>query len=188
MKKLLSLLGAVGLVATPTATVVSCGTTLIDAPTEEEFAAKTYELGDVDIREMENSGDSEVSQGFKDYVELDKETGIAIKIAPIGAMEAVMDYAARNSKFGNDLLAANTNDATDMGELIEFDNTGILDARDGAKVSDETKSNFVYAVSFYKLSFMNFAVDYGNDGWDLVCQFTFSLFDSQANTELDSNF
>jgi hypothetical protein len=44
-----------------------------------------------------------------------------------------------NSEFGADLLAANANDATDMGELIEFDNTGILDARDGAKVSDETK-------------------------------------------------
>jgi hypothetical protein len=93
MKKLLSLLGTVGLVATSTATVVSCGTTLIDAPTEEEFAAKTYALGDLDIREMENSSDSEVSQGFKDYVELDD--GIATKIAPIGAMEAVMDYAAR---------------------------------------------------------------------------------------------
>jgi hypothetical protein len=187
MKKLLSLLGAVGLVATSTATVVSCGTTLIDAPTEEEFAAKTYALGDLDIREMENSSDSEVSQGFKDYVELDDD-GIATKIAPIGAMEAVMDYAANNSEFGADLLAANANDATDMGELIEFDNTGILDARDGAKVSDETKYNFTSFVAFDKLSFMNFAVDYGNDGWDLVCQFTFGLFDSQANTEPDSNF
>jgi hypothetical protein len=49
MKKLLSLLGAVGLVATSTATVVSCGTTPIAAPTDEEFAKDTFELGEVAV-------------------------------------------------------------------------------------------------------------------------------------------
>jgi hypothetical protein len=49
MKKLLSLLGAVGLVATSTATVVSCGTTPLAVPTEEEFEKNTFELGEVAV-------------------------------------------------------------------------------------------------------------------------------------------
>jgi hypothetical protein len=64
MKKLLSLLGAVGLVATSTATVVSCGTTPIAAPTEEEFAEKHFwAWGCCAVRDQENSGENEVSQG-----------------------------------------------------------------------------------------------------------------------------
>jgi hypothetical protein len=59
MKKLLSLLGAVGLVATSTATVVSCGTTPLAAPTEEEFAKNTFEIGDVPVSKIND--DKEVT-------------------------------------------------------------------------------------------------------------------------------
>jgi hypothetical protein len=156
MKKLLSLLGAVGLVATSTATVVSCGTTPLAVPTEEEFEKNTFEIGDVPVSKIND----------------DK------KVTPENMMKDVLAIGLKDSNFQAAYGSFLEGDLGEFDELMEFDNTGILDTRANPKDegTEEIAINFITPVELSAITFMNFAVDFGKDNtWDVIAHFTFTL-------------
>jgi hypothetical protein len=159
MKKLLSLLGAVGLVATSTATVVSCGTTPIAAPTDEEFAKDTFELGEVAVSPSSANPEN---------------------VVPLVVMSGILHAAAKNNAFlekYGDILTSDENPDFDS-QIYEMDNTGIFDTRadKNDKNTQEAALNFLSSVNPTDLTFMNWALDIGSDdSWDIIAHFTFTI-------------
>jgi hypothetical protein len=121
MKKLLSLLGAIGLVATSSATVVSCG--------DPDSDTTTYELGDITI---------DTVKGTDDNADKDMATIKSILDAVKTTGEANKDYA--------DAMAAAMKDhaPTDkMTSSIELEGVGVIgEDTDASKLIDITTSTY----------------------------------------------
>jgi hypothetical protein len=121
MKKLLSLLGAIGLVATSSATVVSCG--------DPDSDTTTYELGDITI---------DTVKGTDDNADKDMATIKSILDAVKTTGEANKDYA--------DAMAAAMKDhaPTDkMTSSIELEGVGVIgEDTDASKSIDITTSTY----------------------------------------------
>jgi hypothetical protein len=153
MKKLLSLLGAIGLVATSSATVVSCG--------DPDSDTTTYELGDITIDTVKGTDDN-----------ADKDMAVISDI-----LAAVKTAADDNKEYQAAYEAAtkdHTIDPEKMTSSIELEGVGVIgEDTDASKSIDITTST-------YEAIKMDFDGDGTND---IDAKLTFALKSSSAPVE-----
>jgi hypothetical protein len=154
MKKLLSLLGAIGLVATSSATVVSCG--------DPDSDTTTYELGDITIDTVKGTDDN-----------ADKDMAVISDI-----LAAVKTAADDNKEYQAAYEAAtkdHTIDPEKMTSSIELEGVGVIgEDTDASKSIDITTST-------YEAIKMDFDGDGTNE---IDAKLTFALKSSSAPVEV----
>jgi hypothetical protein len=155
MKKLLSLLGAIGLVATSSATVVSCG--------DPDSDTTTYELGDITI---------DTVKGTDDNADKDMAVISDILAAVQTAAEANKEYQAAYEAAVKD----HTIDPEKMTSSMELEGVGVIveETTDVSKSIDITTST-------YEAIKMDFDGDGTND---IDAKLTFALKSSSAPVEV----
>jgi hypothetical protein len=154
MKKLLSLLGAIGLVATSSATVVSCG--------DPDSDTTTYELGDITI---------DTVKGTDDNADKDMAVISDILAAVKTAAEGNKEYQAAYEAAAKD----HTIDPEKMTSSMELEGVGVIDE----KTTDVSKSIDI-TTSTYEAIKMDFDGDGTND---IDAKLTFALKSSSAPVE-----
>jgi hypothetical protein len=154
MKKLLSLLGAIGLVATSSATVVSCG--------DPDSDTTTYELGDITIDTVKGTDDN----ADKDMAVI-SDILAAVKTAADGNKEYQAAYEAATKD--------HTIDPEKMTSSIELEGVGVIgEDTDASKSIDITTST-------YEAIKMDFDGDGTNE---IDAKLTFALKSSSAPVEV----
>jgi hypothetical protein len=154
MKKLLSLLGAIGLVATSSATVVSCG--------DPDSDTTTYELGDITIDTVKGTDDN-----------ADKDMAVISDI-----LAAVKTAADDNKEYQAAYEAAtkdHTIDPEKMTSSIELEGVGVI-----GEDTDTSKSIDI-TTSTYEAIKMDFDGDGTNE---IDAKLTFALKSSSAPVEV----